>query len=293
MNKLELRFRLAKMWVGFYRFRDLKLARHVFRDIKGPCFVRRTVYGGQLHIDVARSEAQQLIYLNGDRFLEEQILVEQLVKPGMRTIDVGANIGYYLLLLRKLVGNNGFVTCIEPSPENLIELHETIRLNAFDNVELFEVALGEKAGSVAIRAGINSGVVEGDGAFEVPLRRLDETVHGPVEFIKIDVDGYEGQVLTGATGLLRDRPNLLVEMHPHLIPRFGYSVAGIRELLAQYYDTIEMYRPVRPQRATLISKIKSRYFHGARVVLEANEADHLADCAAGKAGETFWYVCRG
>ena len=88
-------------------------------------------------------------------------------------------------------------------------MKRNISINRFTNVDLFEVAIGAAAGTVGLHSGINSGVtVTEEGAYQVPLLPLTEVAGDRrVDFIKIDVEGYEGQVLEGAWEIIvRDRP---------------------------------------------------------------------------------------
>jgi hypothetical protein len=101
---------------------ELSLAEWAFRNVSTSMWTTRPLFGATMHLNLARSRAQQLLYLMGRRFIGEFMLLERLVHPGMRVVDVGANIGYYLLLFERLVGAFGKVICIEPSPENVAEL---------------------------------------------------------------------------------------------------------------------------------------------------------------------------
>jgi FkbM family methyltransferase len=77
-----------------------------------------------------------LLYLKGERFLEERCLFRNLVEPGMTVVDVGANIGYYMILFRELVGERGKVVCFEPYRENLKEIRRNRDKNNFGNVSV-------------------------------------------------------------------------------------------------------------------------------------------------------------
>ena len=81
-----------------WRFRTLRLAHSLFDRLPGSTVLARPFCGFNLHIDVQRSNAQKLLYLEGERFVAERHILRGLLKPGMRVADVGANIGYYTLL---------------------------------------------------------------------------------------------------------------------------------------------------------------------------------------------------
>jgi len=77
--------------------------------------------------------------------------VASLIRPGMVAFDVGANVGYYTLLLARGVGPNGRVIAFEPDPVNVAHLKEHMRLNKISNVEIVEAAVSDREGTVFFR----------------------------------------------------------------------------------------------------------------------------------------------
>lgn len=150
--------------------------------------------------------------------------VQRVVHPGCVAVDVGANTGYFTLLLAKLVGPQGRVIAFEPLPENFQVLQENIRLNAYRNVTLEPRAVMDTPGSVRLYrqrdhllTGTASTVQVTGVGLEVPAVSLDvylRATGGRADFVKIDVEGAEGAVLTGMRRVLaEDRPIVLVELH--------------------------------------------------------------------------------
>jgi FkbM family methyltransferase len=266
----------------------LSLARRLFARVAAPFVVERRLFGFRLLLDVSRSDAQRLLYLEGPRFIAERGLLQELAQPGFRIVDVGANIGYYLLLWERRIGARGRVLCLEPEPDNLLELRRNVEGNGFANVEVVAVAVGASEGTVSIHPGINSSV-DPAGAIGVRLARLDGLVSGKVDLLKIDVEGYEGEVLQGARATLeRDRPILFVEVHPWLLYA-GHSVASILAALRSLYSRIEAYEAVEGQ--GLLEKAAARYGFAAQV--RKLGAARLAALENGAARERpFWIVCR-
>jgi len=277
-----------------FPFRTLRLAQTTFSGLTSPSYRTFNLFGYRMSVDVARSSAQQLLFLHREQMLEDRQLITRLIKPGMRIIDVGANIGYYMLMFRHLVGEQGEVICVEPSPENLIELRKNITENPFTNIELHEVAIGSEEGTVSVRGGINSGVVkDGAGIASVELRTLDSLTESAVDFVKIDVDGYEGQVLEGALPLLRrDHPILYLEVHPHMIPRFGYSVRKLLNLIEPIYDSIETWEVLAPEKLSWPAKLSQRLLKTDPMVRLENPEELYTLSDQGLRNRTFWWICR-
>jgi FkbM family methyltransferase len=139
-----------------------------------------------------------LLYLEGERFLEERCLFRNLVEPGMTVVDVGANIGYYMILSRELVGERGKVVCFEPSRENLKEIRRNRDKNNFRNVSVLAKGVGDESGTFGLNEGMNATVNEKKGDRLVDMVRLDDFVDEPVDVLKIDVEGFEANVLAGS-----------------------------------------------------------------------------------------------
>jgi FkbM family methyltransferase len=152
-------------------------------------------------------------------------LVAKKIQPGFRVVDIGAHIGYYTLLLSRLVGANGRVYSFEPVPTNFEFLSENVRLNDCANVEPinravvdvqqqihFDIRQGDPLPIDVCFADSNSRgdlVVEGVSLDEYFLPRA-----GRIDFLKVDAESAEDKVLDGAHGLIaRDHPSILMEVH--------------------------------------------------------------------------------
>ncbi|MBI4611296.1 MAG: FkbM family methyltransferase [Candidatus Rokubacteria bacterium] len=149
--------------------------------------------------------------------------VQAVIRPGWLAVDVGANVGYFTLLLAKLVGAQGRVIAFEPLPENFVILRENVRLNQYANVTLEQMAVTDRTGTLRLyrrREHLLTGsasIVHGPGdGIEVPATALDaylEATGTRVGFVKIDVEGAEAAVLAGMRRVLaEDRPLVVVEL---------------------------------------------------------------------------------
>jgi FkbM family methyltransferase len=287
----ELRFELARRYAWFWRFKNLQFAERLFNATNSPCIVSRPFYGYKLFLDVSRTNAQKLLYLQGERFVAEHYLIANLVKPNGYVIDVGANIGYYLLMLQSLVGPNGSIVCFEPEPDNLSELRLNIKYNNVNNVELIESAVGMTEGTVSFARGINGEVRDDNsGDILVPMVSLDRAIKRKVDFIKIDVEGYEAHVLIGAENLIKKfRPALFVEIHPRfLTPQ--YTAEDIVAFAASYYQNVSFYQAQDQSNQSAFEKIQTRYL-GKESIKSGNADTFIHNCLSGAAGNVFWMVC--
>ncbi|MEP7011508.1 MAG: FkbM family methyltransferase, partial [Acidobacteriota bacterium] len=238
-----LRLRWARLRSAVWRLRTLPYSEALFAGTSAGTRLARPFAGGALVVDVGRSSTERLIWLEGERMIAERHLLAALLRPGMHVADVGANLGYYMLLFARAVGPAGRIDCFEPEPGNLETLALNVRENRLEGcVRIHPVAAGDVHGFARLAPGLN-GVVTESGEIEVPLRRLDDLIEPPLGLLKIDVEGFEGPVLRGAARLLREaKPALFVEIHPDLIaPRD--TVRGLLAFLRDLYPRFELWEP--------------------------------------------------
>lgn len=148
--------------------------------------------------------------------------IESALRPGAVVWDVGANIGHYTQNFADRVGPEGMVLAFEPSPPSAALLRS--RFGEMANVRIEEVALSDVTGSAAFFTSDESVT---DGLFEGSMAAAGATVEVPVcrgdsyptelwpNIVKIDVEGFELEVLEGLVGILPDDrlEHLFVEVH--------------------------------------------------------------------------------
>jgi FkbM family methyltransferase len=170
--------------------------------------------------DIGGSIATQGVY---DLPVTEAIM--RLSDPGDTSLDVGANIGYMTLVLARSAGPRGRVVSFEPCPAVLPVLRlnvENWRRLEIAPIEIHEIALSDRDGEG--RLGVPS-VSDGnwgvaslevkEGGISVKLGRLDSLEPGGAGILKVDVEGHEADVLSGAQKLLSQKliRDILFEEH--------------------------------------------------------------------------------
>jgi FkbM family methyltransferase len=154
------------------------------------------------------------------------IAISRHVKPGMRCIDVGANSGYYTLLLCDLVGSQkpALVSAYEPQPKLAGLLRRSLAANGFSQGLVEERAVSSETGSAYLSevplltgsASLHRLIEPGTTTAVVQTVSLDEDGHGdsmfPIDFVKIDVQGYEMEVLRGMQRVIKNSPNVAIAM---------------------------------------------------------------------------------
>lgn len=158
-------------------------------------------------------------------------LLKEKITPGMKVLDVGANIGFYSKLLAQLVGAGGAVYAFEPDPTNFIHLKKIA--DKYKNIVPIQAAIGNRTGKTRLYLSQQLNVdhqsypgAEGRESIEVPAYRLDDYFNQReiFDFIKIDIQGYDYYAFQGAENLVRRSGNLMVlgEFWP-----YGLNKAGI------------------------------------------------------------------
>jgi FkbM family methyltransferase len=160
---------------------------------------------------------------------------------GMTVIDVGANAGYYTLEAARAVGNQGIVHAIEPCDANLALLERNIHSSGLHNIHVHACAAGAERSQRTFHITDSSfdhgfyshpigNAVRGIIVQQIPL---DELTDGPVDVIKIDVEGAEIDVLNGMTRIVRDnrRLSLFVEWSPLCMKEAGRAAHELPDRL--------------------------------------------------------------
>jgi FkbM family methyltransferase len=179
----------------------------VFKSITGaPGDVRwAPVPGGDL-LAPLDDYVGRAAYFTGDLDAKLTAICRRFVRPGDVALDIGANLGVITLLLSRLVGPSGRVHAFEPQPRMVELLRRSLERNERRNVMVHDVALGARDAEMALtlcegNAGAAS-LVRSVGAktLRVPVRTLPAylVAEKRVRFVKIDVEGYELEVLEGA-----------------------------------------------------------------------------------------------
>jgi FkbM family methyltransferase len=152
--------------------------------------------------------------------LSEHAETAKLIRPGDRVLELGSHHGFTTLMIAKMVGPSGFVLGVEPSPFNAMVACAQCGLNETKNCKILQLAASDDVGVINISSYSNA-VVAAGGAIAVhstTANRLDEQ-YGPFDVIKVDVEGFERQVLCGASQILKRAPRIILELHtPYLAP---------------------------------------------------------------------------
>jgi FkbM family methyltransferase len=249
---------------------------HSEAEIRAMC---RTVYLGdstvlarvlgryKMFVDTRDTGISTHLMLEGywEMWVTEAML--RHVRRGSTVIDVGANLGYYTILMADLTGAEGRVLAFEPNPALVQRAERSVAVNGMGNfTTVHACAVGDEDGFVTMTIpefepggaqakATAKGTVA--GANTMPVRRLDSFPEAlDAELIKIDVEGYEREVFRGMRGIL-DRGHPLTLFMEFTVARYPDPVGFLHEILAEgfTFEIIDYLGGIRP---TTIEEIMGR-----------------------------------
>jgi len=177
----------------------------------------------------------------------ETAFVQRSLQSGMTVLDIGANVGYYTALATRAVGPSGRVIALEPDPQSFEYLEQTIAANKVGNVNAFRCAAADHEAKMTLHISKDN---RGDNRLYEPDPKwpkitvtarpaddvLKESGIDSVDFIKIDVQGFEASVINGLQNTLAQskKLTLLAEFWPKGLSDAGSDPKGFLERLRDH-----------------------------------------------------------
>ncbi len=172
--------------------------------------------------------------------------MKQTVKPGWTVVDIGANIGYFTLLLSRLVGPTGKVYAFEPDPDNVRVLKKNVMANNCRNVIVVQKAVSNKDGQLKLfldeeNKGDHRSYDSHDGRKSITIKSTTLDTYfrkdkGTIDFIKMDIQGSEALALLGMKKTMKRQKKLILlsEFWPFGICNSGIKPERYISLLREY-----------------------------------------------------------
>jgi FkbM family methyltransferase len=235
----------------------------------GPHYTPVDVNGHGMYLSDETDDAQppvpDMVLGRFDRELSGWLTA--FLQPGMNVIDIGAHIGYFVLMAARRVGPAGRIWAFEPAPENFRLLVRNIDLNRYTNVIAVPKAICNRSGTVSFflsDTGSGSHSLHADEwtrhEVSVAATTLDEFLEGEgwphVDLVKMDIQGAEKAALDGGQRFLaRNRPLIMIlEFWPDGLRAAGADPEELLVWLADLGFTLQWTplggapEPVHPRR---------------------------------------------
>ncbi len=202
-------------------------------------------------------------YLSNDEFIGKRVALRKYeqyetevmmknIDEGDVVVDVGANIGYYSVLVAEKVGPKGRVFAIEPEEKNFEILKKNIETNKFRNVKLIKAGAGVRNeerilevsqnnyGDHRVGSQISDVRCQEKERQRVKIIRLDDVIEDKVDLLKIDTQGFEPYVIEGSKRIIEeDRPEIFLEYTPEV-----YENKKNREIIEELFGKYKYIRIV-------------------------------------------------
>lgn len=196
-----------------------KLPKWFLRRPSGSVTVK-TLFGFKIAIHPTIDlNIENVIYERGVYEQATTLFIQQHLKPGDTFVDAGANIGYLSLAAAAVVGKNGFVHAFEPVKSTYALLKNNAELNEFSQINCHPLGLGSRNEEAVIysedqnRGGASIVNQRSEQKEIIQICPLDTILEGEkVDLLKVDVEGYEFEVLKGAEQTIRkNHPAIILE----------------------------------------------------------------------------------
>ena len=212
-------------------------------------------YGLKMKFLLRDGQCRDIYYKYGV-YSEDHInryLVDHLnIKTGDLIIDIGANIGWYSLVLS--MKEKPTIVAFEPDTVNFALLTENLRMNNRTNVKAYNKAVSDHEGTLTLylykthNPGRHSFIKQKNsvGTAEVPIVPLDKFLaqegygEGPVKLVKIDIEGYEYTALKAASNMLARAEYILAEFSPYMMRDIGQDPMDYVRLLQNAGFTLKV-----------------------------------------------------
>lgn len=196
------------------------------------------------------NEMYRAIFVRGMYDPNSAVVVGALLGKGGVFVDVGANMGYFSLLMSKIVGENGRILAIEPSNRDFSRLIDNVQVNNLNNlISTYKIAISNKQSTVKLHIaceersalntigkefsckGIEKKRIENVDAITLDKFISDKHLDG-IDVLKIDVEGSEAFALEGASKTIaKFRPALMLGLNRDSLALCGSTVQKLEQQL--------------------------------------------------------------
>ena len=190
------------------------------------------IFNSSMHLDIGDIGLSKQLIKYKSREMDHKILLDKIAKPNFHVLDIGANIGYYALIERNIIGDKGKLLLIEPSPDNVKLLKKNLSLNKISNAMVIEGAVSNSDDKKnfhlshesnlntfhnygSIKKHLSGEKIEVD-TYTVPTLLASTSFLERLDLIRMDVEGHEVCVIEGMLDQIESNdmaPTIIFETH--------------------------------------------------------------------------------
>lgn len=267
--------------------------------------MKKKVFNYKLYLDTSDKGLSRTLFLFGRREIDHYKMLQEILKPGMQILDIGANIGYYAIMESKQIGATGKITAIEPMLPNIKMLRRNIELNSVNNIDVVHGAVSKSTGTgqmyMSSHSNLHTFHKDGSAAdfleptpVDVPtitLRDAAQRSGTRTELIRMDVEGHEVEILSQLVDLVREdviTPQVIFETHLSRYTPENDFIPVLKDLFTLGYSV----RSAASSRESGTARLKALGYEGtepfysdfgARAIFKNISNEHAIDliCSTG------------
>jgi len=227
-----------------YIIEDSCMGRSYVKLRYGKNLVSKEIQGSKMYLNPLDPGISTELLVKGVHEKGATKILREILEEGMHVVDIGANIGYYTLIEAQNVGKTGKIYAIEPEPNNFGFLNRNVQANNFrDVIEIYQIAIADKDGEakfyISNKSNLHSLLPNPENRYiAVKTLTLDNFLKDkhPVDFIRMDTEGFEYNIIKGATNTLKREKNikLFIEFHPPELEAQGLPLKALIEKLNDF-----------------------------------------------------------
>ena len=208
---------------------------------RGP-YVKQKIHDYEMLLYRNDTGISRSLFIVQDREREHRYILDKILKPGMNILDLGANIGYYTIMMSKKGASK--IYAIEPDSKNFLLLAKNVQLNELNNVELEMVAASDNNGTAKFylsnKSNVNTMNPAGDhltGKYvTIETVKTSDYIKGKnIDLIRMDIEGHEVNVLNDLRTSKELPEYILFEVHPNKYNKDNSLNKALANLLPQGY----------------------------------------------------------
>jgi FkbM family methyltransferase len=189
-------------------------------------------------LSVKIADPMAAAWYDGDwpELTEITFLKQHRLKPGATVFDLGAHQGIVAMMLALESGPGGKVVAVEGTQHNAEQARQNLALNSISNVTLLHAIVGDVAGKGVVFSNTLNGAVSANGVGEtVNTVTIDSLAkeHGIPDIVFLDIEGFEGHALAGASQVLSSGADFCIEVHENC----GLQHHGSKEQVLAFFPT--------------------------------------------------------
>ncbi len=198
-------------------------------------------------LDIKESNLQKQLALDGIREVLATKEIKKILKKDDNILEIGANIGYFVILEAEIIGPKGIIYAIEPEKNNINLLKRNIKINKLESqVKIERMAISNKIGQDKLYTSKNCNLHSLEKNVEaktepqkIKTTTIDKYIEDKkIDYVRMDIEGYEYKAIEGMKKLLANKQpvKMFIEIHPHIMGK-NKTISMLKTLKKSGFET--------------------------------------------------------